>query len=69
MKYNNIINNSSHYGDILAIPFFALLLYYFYMIQDKSIIEYILFYFSICGFVLDILYTYMFLSSSKRRTF
>ena len=69
MKYNNIINNSSHYGDILAIPFFALLVYYFYMIQDKSIIEYILFYFSICGFVLDIIYTYMFLSRSKRRTF
>jgi hypothetical protein len=69
MKYNNIINNSSHYGDILAIPFFALLVYYFYMIQDKSIIEYILFYFSICGFVLDIVYTYMFLSRSKRRTF
>ena len=69
MKYNNIINNSSHYGDILAIPFFALLVYYFYMIQDKSIIEYILFYFSIGGFVLDILYTYMFLSRSKRRTF
>jgi hypothetical protein len=68
MKYNNIINNSSHYGDILAIPFFALLLYYFYMIQDKSIIEYILFYFSICGFVLDILYTYMFLSRTKKRT-
>jgi hypothetical protein len=65
MKYNNIINNSSHYGDILAIPFFALLVYYFYMIQDKSIIEYILFYFSICGFVLDIVYTYMFLSRSK----
>jgi len=68
MKYNNMINNSSHYGDILAIPFFALLVYYFYMIQDKSIIEYILFYFSICGFVLDILYTYMFLSRTKKRT-
>ena len=68
MKYNNIINNSSHYGDILAIPFFALLVYYFYIIQDKSIIEYILFYFSICGFVLDILYTYMFLSRTKKRT-
>ena len=63
-----MINNSSHYGDILAIPFFALLVYYFYMIQDKSIIEYILFYFSICGFVLDILYTYMFLSRTKKRT-
>ena len=41
MKYNNIIGNLSHYGDILAIPFFALLVFYFYNIQDKSITEYI----------------------------
>lgn len=62
MKYDNIIKNASHYGDILAIPFFALLAMYFYNIQQKSIIEYVLFYFSISGFVLDILYTYIFLS-------
>jgi hypothetical protein len=62
MKYNNIIKNASHYGDILAIPVFALLAMYFYNIQQKSIIEYVLFYFSISGFVLDILYTYTFLS-------
>jgi hypothetical protein len=57
MKYNNL----SHYGDILAIPFFALLTIYFYNIKNKSILEYILFYFSISGFVLDTLYTYIFL--------
>ena len=38
MKYNNFIKNCSHYGDILAIPFFALLAIYFYNIEDKSII-------------------------------
>jgi hypothetical protein len=65
MKYNNIIKNISHYGDILAIPFFALLAMYFYNIQQKTIIEYVLFYFSISGFILDILYTYIFLSSSN----
>ncbi len=62
MKYNNFIKKSSHYGDILAIPFFALLVNYFYNIKDKSIIEYVLFYFSISGFILDIFYTYIFLS-------
>ena len=65
MKIDNIIKNASHYGDILAIPFFALLAMYFYNIQHKSIIEYVLFYFSISGFVLDILYTYTFLSRSN----
>jgi len=61
----NMINNFSHYGDILAIPFFALLVYYFYLIENKSIVEYILFYFSISGFILDILYTYIFLKRFK----
>lgn len=64
MKYN-IIKNISHYGDILAIPFFALSIIYFYNIEDKSILEYILFLFFICGFVLDILYTYIFLFYSN----
>lgn len=57
--------NISHYGDILAIPFFALLVYYFNNIENKSKLEYLLFYFSISGFVLDILYTYIFLFHSK----
>lgn len=61
MNYNNFIKKSSHYGDILAIPFFALLVIYFYNIEHKSILEYVLFMFSISGFILDILYTYLFL--------
>lgn len=62
MKYNNFVKNLSHYGDILAIPFFVLLIIYFYNIEDKSILEYVLLCFSIGGFILDILYTYIFLS-------
>jgi len=64
MKYN-IINNLCHYGDILAIPFFALLVVYFYHIQHKSIIENVLFGFSIAGLLLDIWYTYIFLSRNR----
>jgi hypothetical protein len=30
----------SHYGDILAIPFFALLIIYFYHIEHKTPVEY-----------------------------
>ena len=59
------MKNFSHYGDILAIPFFALLVIYFYKIEDKSTIEYVLLLFSISGFILDILYTYIFLSHYK----
>lgn len=59
MKYNKLISNLSHYGDILAIPFFALLSIYFYNIEQKSIMEYVLLLFSVSGFVLDILYTFI----------
>jgi len=65
MKYNNFIKNCSHYGDILAIPFFVLLIIYFYNIQHKSMLEYLLLFFSISGFILDILYTYIFFSRFK----
>jgi hypothetical protein len=59
--YTMKLGNISHYGDILAIPFFALLVLYFYEMENKTILEYILFAFSIAGFVLDILYTILFL--------
>jgi hypothetical protein len=53
--------NISHYGDILAIPFFLLLVIYFYRIENKNILEYILLYFSLIGLIADVIYTYIFL--------
>jgi GR25 family glycosyltransferase involved in LPS biosynthesis len=61
----NIINNLSHYGDILAIPFFGLLVSHFYNIENKTDIEYILFLFSISALLLDSLFVYMFLYDIK----
>lgn len=60
--YMEYINNYlSHYGDILAIPFFALLVFYFYNIKQKTTFEYVLFFFSIAGLILDILFSYSFI--------
>ena len=59
MKRSAFINNLSHYGDILAIPLFSLLSLYFYNIEDKTITEYVLFFFSISGLLADILFTYI----------
>jgi hypothetical protein len=56
------IKNISHYADILAIPFFALIAFYFYNIENKTLFEYVMFLFSISGFILDIFFTYIFLS-------
>ena len=60
-------NNLSHYGDILAIPLFILLSVYFYKIEHKSPIEYVLFGFSLAGFILDCLYTYLYLTRRKKQ--
>lgn len=57
-----MLKNIVHIGDILAIPLFLLAIIYFYKIKDKNLIEYILFIFSIGGFLFDILFTVMFLS-------
>ncbi len=57
------IQTLSHIGDILAIPFFLLLTVYFYQLKNKTILEYILLLFAVSGFVLDILFTYNFITS------
>ena len=57
-----VFQNLSHYGDILAIPLFFLLVVYFYNIKNKTAMEYILLLFAIGGFVLDVFYTYLFYS-------
>ena len=55
-----LTNNLAHYGDILAIPFFVLSLYYFIQIEHKTQLEYIITLFiSIC-LLGDILFTYIF---------
>ena len=57
---NEIMENISSYGDILAIPFFLLLTIYFYNIEKRSVTENILLLFSIVGLVADILFTILF---------
>ena len=60
-----IFNNISNYADILAIPMFALFIFYFYNIENKNSIENILFLFSIIGLTLDVVFTYIFLIVDK----
>jgi hypothetical protein len=65
MDYNKLINNVSHYGDILAIPFFGLLTIYFYNLKNKTLLEYLLLLFSLTGFILDSFFTYLFYDKNK----
>jgi hypothetical protein len=58
-----MISELVHIGDILAIPFFILLSYYFIKKKNKTILEYILLIFSLCGVVADIMFTVNYLKN------
>jgi hypothetical protein len=57
-----MIKNIENYGDILAIPFFKMLSYYFIVKKNKTTFEYLLMVFAISGSVADIYFTFKFLS-------
>ena len=56
-------NKLAHYGDLIAIPFFIITLYYFYLIKNKSILEWIIIWFALVGLVGDIMFTLIFLTT------
>lgn len=55
---NIFVNKLTHIGDILALPFFILLSIYFYKIENKTLLEYLLFLFSVSCFMIDITFLY-----------
>ena len=50
----------SHYGDMVAIPFFLLAFIYFYRLEHKDMTERALLVFSLAGFILDLAFTYQY---------
>jgi hypothetical protein len=56
--------NIVHYGDILAVPFFFITFIYFAIKKNKTIFEIILMVFVLCGFFVDLFFTYNFLTGS-----
>lgn len=55
-------NTLAHYGDMAAIPFFILTLYYFYQIEQKTLLETIIMCFIVAGLACDVLFTFIFLT-------
>jgi hypothetical protein len=49
-----------HFGDSLAIPMFLLLLEYFYLKENKSILEYFFLLFALIGLIIDSYFTYIY---------
>lgn len=50
-----------HKADILAIPFFLIAFLYFFSIKNKSLVEFVLMLFVLCGFIVDCIFTYQYL--------
>jgi len=63
---NRFVNNLTHIGDILALPFFILLSIYFYNLENKTPLEYLLFLFSISCFLIDVAFSYFYIFGSKK---
>lgn len=53
------MKNINRIGDVCAIPFFALMIYYFYNKPNKTNLEIILLLFGVTGFLCDIFFTIM----------
>jgi hypothetical protein len=52
-------------GDIVAIPVFLLLVFYFSQKQNKTVFEYVLLIFVSCGLIIDVCFTIYFLFFKK----
>jgi len=57
------ITRLSHYADIIAIPFWIIAVSYFWSIERRNKIEDLLLFFTVCGLVLDTVFTLSFLSN------
>jgi hypothetical protein len=56
-----------HFGDVLAIPFFAWLSIYFHYIPNKTSEQNLLYFFSVGGFVADSFFTFLFIQKFRKR--
>ena len=55
-----LLTSLAHYGDIIVIPFWFLLSYYFYQIENRTNLENFLLFISVSVFVLDCVFTYIY---------
>jgi hypothetical protein len=57
------LNKLAHYGDLLAIPFFILILIYFSQKEHKTLVEKLIMLFIALTLVADLLFSFIFLTS------
>ena len=60
MKFTNKL---AHYGDMLAIPFYFIVLFYFYQIENKTPLEMLIMAFIFMALMFDVVVTFIFLTA------
>jgi hypothetical protein len=63
---NKFVEKLTHLGDMIAVPFFILLTIYFYNIENKTNLEYLLFLFSLSCFLIDFTFSYFFMIGKNK---
>jgi hypothetical protein len=58
-----MLDKISRVADVLAIPFWILLFFYFMTIENKTIVEYILLFFAMMGLALDTVFSLDFIGA------
>jgi len=64
---NKFVEKLTHIGDMIAVPFFILLTIYFYNIENKTNLEYLLFLFSLSCFLIDVTFSYFFMIGKNKK--
>ena len=60
-----VSNKLAHYGDMIAIPFFIITLIYFFNIENKTNLEYLIILFLTISLICDVVFTYIFMTSKQ----
>ena len=60
-----VSNKLAHYGDMIAIPFFIITLIYFFNIENKTNLEYLIILFLTIALICDVVFTYIFMISKQ----
>jgi len=60
-----VSNKLAHYGDMIAIPFFIITLIYFFNIENKTNLEYLIILFLTIALIFDVVFTYIFMTSKQ----
>lgn len=62
--FSLVVADASHWGDVAAVPFFGIMVWYFARIPQKTAMEWTLLLFGVAGLVCDVAFSLAFLAAA-----